>query len=133
MAKANKTKFDDTDDEEGIITFERNKVQGSEIEFGGPQIMATSVVEKPGFADYKIAEIINELRIQLTNLYNARTSMTIDFNFRKAILLALTVSYCYGDHEPRERDHGVLGSRHGSVLLRNKQPGDARFQGDLLR
>jgi len=45
--------------------------------------MATSVVEKPGFADYKTAEIINEMRIQLTNLYNARTSMTIDFNYRK--------------------------------------------------
>jgi hypothetical protein len=45
--------------------------------------MTTSVVEKPGAGDYKIAEVINEMRIHLTNLYNARTSMTIDFNYRK--------------------------------------------------
>ena len=97
LAKAAKSRLgvDDTDEEEGIITFERNKVLGSEIEFGGPQIMTTSVVEKPGFGDYKTAEKINELRIQLTNLYNARTSMTIDFNYRKNYP-TLTVSNCDG-------------------------------------
>ena len=41
-----------------------------------------SMVDKPEDSDLRSAKMINDMRIELTNQYNSRISMSVDFNYR---------------------------------------------------